>query len=313
MEKGIEKFVNAKGDKRRYKDSTIQNYRNLRTQWTEFEKHSGKKYRMKDINHKVYNTLREFFYTQSLSLNTEGKYIRYLKSTLSKAYDKGLHDNKSYESFKAPNVMADSIALNEHDIKKLEAISLKDRPHYQKALDTFLIGCYTAQRVSDYSRINPEHVKELTVGKNKVPVIEMITKKTGKVVKVPRHPKVERILKKYVYKIPSISDQKLNQYIKEIAKEAGITEMVTITDHRGGKDIIRQVPKYSQITSHTARRTAATLMYYSGMPTQFIMKLTKHSTEKTFMRYLKITDDEAAAKMIEMNFFKETSSNIISI
>lgn len=305
MEKGVEKHVNAKGDKRRYKDSTIQNYRNLRTQWSKFEKHSSKKYRMKNIDHKAYNSLREFFSSQRLSLNTEGKYIRYLKSTLSKAYNQGLHENKSYESFKAPNVMADSIALNENDLKRLESISLKDQPHYQKALDIFLIGCYTAQRVSDYSRINPEHVKELTVGQSQVPVIEMITKKTGKVVKVPRHPKVERILKKYDYKIPSISDQKLNQYIKEIAKEAGISEIVTIRVRRGGQDIINHVPKYSQITSHTARRTAATLMYYSGIPAQFIMKLTNHSTEKTFMRYLKITDDEAAAKMSKMNFFSD--------
>lgn len=190
-------------------------------------------------------------------------------------------------------------------------MTFDDRLHYQRALDIFLIGCYTAQRVSDYSRINPQHVKELRVGKKSVPVIEMITKKTGKVVKVPRHPKVETILKKYDYKIPAITDQKLNQYIKEIAKEAGLIESVTSTEYRNGKDIIKQVPKYSQITSHTARRTGATLMYYSGIPVQFIMKLTKHSTEKTFMRYLKITDDEAAARMAEMSFFSDAKMKLV--
>ena len=46
--------------------------------------------------------------------------------------------------------------------------------------------------------------------------------------------------------------------------------------------------------THTARRSGATNMYLAGIPTIAIMKVTGHKTEREFMKYIKITEEQTA-------------------
>ena len=81
---------------------------------------------------------------------------------------------------------------------------------------------------------------------------------------------------------------------------AGFTGLVSETFTKGGITQTLNSPKHDLITTHTARRSFATNQYLAGFPTTSIMKITGHRTEKAFMKYIKITPRETAAKLREL-------------
>jgi integrase len=128
--------------------------------------------------------------------------------------------------------------------------------------------------------------------------------KTGEIVVIPLHWIVTAILQKYNYDLPrSISNQKMNDYLKEIGEKAGIDESVSITKFEGGIKVARTSNKYKLISTHTARRSGATNMYLAGIPAISIMKITGHKTEQAFMRYIQMTQEDNANKLIDHPFF----------
>ena len=52
--------------------------------------------------------------------------------------------------------------------------------------------------------------------------------------------------------------------------------------------------KWELLSTHCARRSFATNLFKQGFPAISIMKITGHKSEKTFMRYIKVTEDEIA-------------------
>ncbi|MDI3320833.1 hypothetical protein [Pinibacter soli] len=68
--------------------------------------------------------------------------------------------------------------------------------------------------------------------------------KTGVDYDVPLFPQVIKILEKYYYKLPVVSNQKMNAYLEEIADVCGITK---------------------NMTTHMARRTFASITNEQGV------------------------------------------------
>lgn len=93
--------------------------------------------------------------------------------------------------------------------------------------------------------------------------------------------------------------QNINDNIKEVAKMAGLTEMVTIVETKGGVPKRVKYPKYELVHTHTARRTGATLMYLSGMDIYDIMKITGHSTPAMLKKYIKADELEVVDKIMD--------------
>lgn len=71
--------------------------------------------------------------------------------------------------------------------------------------------------------------------------------------------------------------------------------------------IIDDFPYFLQkcelVKTHTARRSGATNMYLAGIPTIAIMKITGHKTEKEFMKYIKITEEQTAMELMNHPYF----------
>lgn len=122
---------------------------------------------------------------------------------------------------------------------------------------------------------------------------------------IPLHPIVVEVLQKYQGNIPnSISNQKMNLYVKEIAEAAEINQPIVRSITRGNKREETIQYKHQMISSHTARRSFATNAYLGGVPTISIMKITGHRTEKAFMKYIKISQQENADKLAAHSFFQ---------
>ena len=112
-----------------------------------------------------------------------------------------------------------------------------------------------------------------------------------------------RTLEKYDNRLPRTYEQKVNHLIKEIAREAGITEKVEVSYIENGEKKSRQVEKCDLVKTHTARRSGATNMYLAGIPTIAIMKITGHKTEREFMKYIKITEEQTALELMSHPYF----------
>ena len=160
----------------------------------------------------------------------------------------------------------------------------------ERIRDLFVIGCLTALRYSDYSTLTKDNYQNEYIVKR--------TKKTNVDVKVPAHDYVKEIFAKYGGNIPSgLCIQYFNKYLKVIMKEIGLNDLITFSYTQGGKLKTVTREKWELISSHTARRSAATNMYLTGrMKTFEIMKLTGHRSEQNFFRYIRLTGNDTHAQ-----------------
>ncbi|MFR9646215.1 MAG: site-specific integrase [Rikenellaceae bacterium] len=203
--------------------------------------------------------------------------------------------------------------MTQDELNAMEALDLSDKAKgYELARDVFLLGCCLAQRVSDYTTIKASDISVQTSNET-TPDGKVITReysqiritqqKGGHRVVVILNPMAKRILAKYNNEIPYIWAQNLNENIKVVGRWAGITGIVQCNYTKGGEKISEGVEKCELITSHTARRTGATLMYLSGMDVYDICKVTGHTSIKMLRKYIKADELDVADKMVKYNYF----------
>lgn len=283
---------------KRYTIQTIRNYSSFLNQWLKFEKYQKHKYIWSEIDLNFYNSVLHYFNSRKYKWDTIGKVIKHLKVIAQAAMDEGIHKNLNFREpyFKALKSEIENIALTFEEVNKLENLDLTRNPSLDKARDIFLMGCYTALRFSDLKRLSWNHFRE--------DVISIITQKTKKEVIIPIKSELKQLVKKYNYQAPSISEQKVNEYIKLISKLAGITDPIEKKEIIGGETKVRTVYKYELITTHTARRTAATHMYLYKMLPIDIMAITGHKTESSFLKYICLPKEESVKRMAKNEFFQ---------
>jgi len=243
--------------------------------------------------------------------NTIGGFIKKLKCVLRAAESRGYPVNPAYKSteFKAQSsVDVDTIYLTREEVERFEKVDLtkkEDGKNLELARDIFLVGVWTAQRVSDYNNLKPENIKEVDNNGTPMTYISIHQQKTGRLVEIPCNAKVRAILNKYPKGLPHLSDQKINKYIKDIGKMAKIDEVVEVKGSRGGEVIKEYYKKYELICTHTARRTGATLMYLDGIAIYDIMKVTGHKSVTTLEKYIRADKLEVAQKLVlKYDYFK---------
>jgi integrase len=169
--------------------------------------------------------------------------------------------------------------------------------YLDNARDWLLISCETGQRVSDFMRFD----KKLIRYEGKVPLIEFTQVKTNKKMAIPLSKRVMSILAKRKGQFPrKISDQKYNEYIKEVCKEAGLTHKIkgSIISKETKRKESGVFPKHELVTSHIGRRSFAT-NNYGRIPTSLLINVTGHSTEAMFLEYIGKTVTEKAIQLAE--------------
>lgn len=231
-----------------------------------------------------------------------------------------LHTNTDYKGrkFKVEAEAADAIYLTTDELMRIHQFTAtpeniaeicpdpRKSNRQQKAAalnlakNKFLIGAFTALRVSDFNRL-----REVNLSENLIRIKPKKGTRKNEDVVIPIHPVVREILSAGFEIETQMSEQKLNEHIKEVCRLAGITQPVTTARTEGNRLAERTAPKYQMVSTHTARRSGATNMYKAGIPAISIMKITGHTTEKSFMKYIKITQEENAELLKEHPFFKK--------
>lgn len=291
----------------------------------EFMKDTGITYDFQDVDLDCYVKYKAWLMAQDISKdkadpkhepvhyadNTIGGFIKKLKCVLRAAESRGYPVNPAYKSteFKAQSsVDVDTIYLTREEVERFEKVDLtqkEDGKNLELARDIFLVGVWTAQRVSDYNNLKPENIKVVDNNGTPMTYISIHQQKTGRLVEIPCNAKVREILNKYPKGLPHLSDQKINKYIKDIGKMAKIDEVVEVKGSRGGQVIKEYYKKYDLICTHTARRTGATLMYLDGIAIYDIMKVTGHKSVTTLEKYIRADKLEVAQKLVlQYDYFK---------
>ena len=235
--------------------------------------------------------------------STIGKQLSFLKWFLRWAFKKGLHQNNAYDSYKPKlkSTQKKIIFLTWEELNKLREFEI---PAAKQALDrvrdVFLFQCFTGLRYSDVFNLRKSDIK----GDH----IEVTTVKTSDslIIELNNHSKA--ILDKYKdvafeddKVLPVITNQKMNDYLKELAELAGIDEPVRQTYYRGNERIDEVTPKYALLGTHAGRRTFICNALVLGIPPQVVMKWTGHSDYKTMKPYIDIADDIKANAMSKFN------------
>ena len=294
----------------RYKQGTIKNYKGFQEQFNLFQTSKRRKYNFDDITIDLYDKLIVYFNGKKYSPNTIGRHIKNLKVIMRISRDLGLHSNMEVErkKFKTMKVSVQNIYLTETELNQLLEFDLSESPELDITRDVFLIGCYTAQRFSDYSRIRKENIRKLNDG---TMVIDLIQRKTGEQVLIPMRSELIKLLEKYDYNLPRTFEQKVNKRIKDIAHDAKIRTPVVYEEIRGGLKVSSTIPKNKLIKTHTARRTGCTNMYLAGVPIIGIMKISGHKSEREFLSYIKVSKEESALTLSNHSYFNQSNMKVV--
>lgn len=281
---------------RNYARSTVKTVRNSLRQFIHFQESAGRQYDFPDIDMAFYYDYTSFLKKKGYSINSVGKCIRDLKVILHAAEIEGLNTHTAWKEkrFKGIRVETDSIYLTLDELRKMMAVDFSTlSPEHKQALDIFMVGVWTAQRISDYNHIKPEDFDSL----RGITYLNIRQQKTGVKVAIPCNTALKAILEKYDYRLPHLSDRVINRDIKDVARAAGLTGTVEIETTKGGTPKKERVPKWKLVHSHTARRTGATLMYLAGVDLYDIMKITGHSTPAMLKKYIKADSQEVVEKL----------------
>lgn len=286
-----------------FTNGTIKNYKGFKEQFKAYQKDQHQKIDFDDVTIELRDKFVSYFLKKNYSPNTIWRHVKHLKSIMNVAFEEGLHTNMDFQrrKFMPPQVSTTEIYLTDDELDKIYNLDLSDMPHWELARDVFLVGCYTAQRFSDYSRICAEHIKASPEG-NKI--ISLTQLKTGTPVIIPIMPRLDAILSKYNYNLPKTHEQKVNLYIKKVVAKAEITTMEADDVFKNGNRTIEKKHKHDLVKTHTARRSGATNMYLQEVPILSIMRITGHRTEREFLKYIRITNEQNADNLADHPYFK---------
>ena len=234
---------------------------------------------------------------------TIGKQLSFLKWFLRWAFKKGVHQNNAYDSYKPKlkSTQKKIIFLTWDELNRLREFKVpSNKQALERVRDVFLFQCFTGLRYSDVFNLRRSDIK----GDH----IEVTTVKTSDslIIELNNHSKA--ILDKYKdvpfendKVLPVITNQKMNDYLKELAELAGIDEPIRQTYYKGNERIDDVTPKYALLGTHAGRRTFICNALALGIPPQVVMKWTGHSDYKAMKPYIDIADDIKANAMSKFN------------
>ncbi|OAZ03644.1 tyrosine-type recombinase/integrase [Flavobacterium succinicans] len=289
-------------------ESTIKKCNVIKQLLTRYQSHYKKNLLLTDIDTNFKTHFENYCLSNGYAPNTIARTIRFIKTICKHAKSNGLETSYQLDSIKVKYHKIESIYLTVNELEAIEKTSGLVE-HLDNARDWLLISCYTGQRVSDFMRFTKEMIR---FEKNKEgvlkPLIEFTQKKTGKEMTVPLSQKVMDILSKRNGEFPrAISDQKYNDYIKIVCREAKITQKVNgsvISETAPESGIYRKetgvFEKCDLVTSHIGRRSFAT-NNYGIIPTSFLIYVTGHSTEAMFLNYIGKSNKDIAMELT--NYF----------
>jgi integrase len=245
-----------------------------------FIKHHYKKndYLFKDLDIKFIKDYE--FYLKSernLAQSSIYKMIQRFKKIIKIAISEGYLDKDPFIMYKCKNPKITIVYLTVEELKVLEEHQFS-QTKLEQVKDMFIFCCYTGLAYQEMANLKKHHIIKGFDGNL---WIEIIRAKTTRKISIPLLPVPLELLNKYAFELPTISNQKFNSYLKEIADIVGIDK---------------------KLTHHTARKTfATTVLLYNDVPMEIVSELLGHSSITiTESHYGKIVPKKVSEEMLRL-------------
>ncbi len=252
-------------------------------------------YEFNDIDLRFYDKFTTHLKKQGLNLNTIGRHIKNLKMFMKWSYKRKYHKNQDYIDFKIKSEPVIKFFFNPGELSAIINHKFTEGSRLDRVRDMFIISCFTGLRYVDYIGLKPGHIKTGELKKDSA--------KSGAKLSVSILPEARAIFDKWLrltdgeniipYPMkgnrPGISNVKMNDYLKEMARAIDEIKDVRLSIKKGNNEI--WFKKASYIASHVGRRSFCSNMHYIGMASKKIMEASGHRTMSSFEKYV-LTDDQ---------------------
>lgn len=214
--------------------------------------------------------------------NTTVKYIQALRQLIRVAIKYDWLEKDPFKLYDKKLKKVDTVWLTQEELDAIENVVLPGE-RLEVVRDIFIFGCYTGYAPVDLHKLTYNNIVLNNDGQN---WIFTSRTKTGIKSDVPLLPQAEKIIEKYRSHpfcqstgllIPKRSNQRANDYLKEICVLAGVRKKCTM---------------------YTSRHTFATTVILSnGISLEVLSKLMGHSDLKMSMHYGKIQNARVGQEM----------------
>lgn len=221
----------------------------------------------KDVNLVNINKYEDWLTQKGIIQTTKYSYMKRFKVYVAEAVKFGMIEKNPFEGMHYDRGKSKGRKyLTESELKSLKDVELDST--LDKVRDVFLFMCYTALSYSDVQKF--DYSRDVFEQKGKK-VFRDTRQKTDEEYFIVLIPQAIEILEKYEYKLPVFANQRMNDYLKVIAKFAKIKK---------------------EITTHYARHTSACLALNNGVRIEAVSKMLGHANIKTTQVYAKLLTDE---------------------
>lgn len=181
---------------------------------------------------------------------------------------------------------------------------------YNQVRDCVSLMSFTSLRHSDLSTL-----KKQDVFKDHIIVY---TEKTDDGLRIDLNNYSRAILDKYKHvtfandlAMPVISNQKMNDYLKEMGKIIKFTEPVKVVYYIGSVRHDETYPKHELLSTHVGRRTFIVNAIYLGIEPVVVMKWTGHKDYNSMKPYIAIVDELKNREMDKFNKVPPTKNVVL--
>ncbi len=274
-------------------DGTLESIKATQNHLTNYQT-KYKALKLENLNLSFWEQMRDKYFVSDLGFNnsTTNKYLKKIKQFLRFGIkEKHLQASINVDDFDYLDTLEPfKIALKESEVETLANYDLSQNKRLESVRDLFLLEILTGQRFSDLDKVlDKNNITETE--------IKIYQQKTNELVSIPLHPKLKKHLtlinEKYPKGLPIISNQRFNDYLKEVCQMVGCFDNIHAWVTMSGKTKTTQTDfRYNLISSHTGRRTFCTLSLMQGIKHELIMKVSGHRSYEQFKDYVKVDDTD---------------------
>ena len=290
-----------------YADITVRRYDNCLKYLMELVKRDYKvdDILLREVNGELVRNFDLYLKTEKhCAQNTVIRYMKCFKKVINLAIANEWITKNPFAGIKFHEVEVNKQFLSQTEINKIWQKEFKIE-RLELVRDVFIFRVYTGLAFIDVYNLRPEHISEDSNGNL---WIVKAREKTNNLCNIPLLSIPKQILEKYKdihfenhMALPVISNQKMNDYLKELGELAEINEPIRETYYKGNERIDEVTPKYALLSTHAGRRTFICNALALGIPAQVVMKWTGHSDYKAMKPYIDIADDIKANAMNKFN------------
>ena len=285
----FDEFTNEMGKQNNWSDATFEKFKAVKNHLIGFDENlTFDKLTEQGLNDYVIYLRDE----KELRNSTIGKQLSFLKWFLRWAYKKGYNNNLVYDTFKPKLKTAKKRIVFLHWDELITVYNMaipETKKHLERVRDVFCFCCFTSLRYSDV-----ENLKKTDIHKDS---IQITTIKTGDTLQIDLNDYSRAIIEKYKdfqhpdnKAFPVITNQKMNDYLKDLGKLCKLTRTISETYYKGNERFDDVQPLSELISTHAGRRTFISNALMLGIPAEIVMKWTGHSDYKAMKPYIEIAD-----------------------